>query len=125
MAPAQGGASGRLTTHVLDTAEGRPAAGVRVDVFRLDDEGRTLLHEAVTNEDGRCDGPLLAERAFAAGRYELVFHVGAYFRAAGVALSDPAFLDEVPIRFGIAEPSAYYHVPLLISPYGYSTYRGS
>ena len=125
MASAQEASSGRLTTHVLDTASGRPAAGVRIDVFRLDDGEPTLLHEAVTNADGRCDAPLLAGRAFAAGRYELVFHAGAYFRASGVALSDPAFLDEVPIRFGIAEAGAHYHVPLLISPYGYSTYRGS
>ena len=117
---------GRLTTHVLDTAAGTPAAGVAVELFRLEDGGaRTLLREATTNRDGRCDGPLLAGAEFVAGTYELVFRVGEHFARGGVALPEPAFLSDVPIRFGISDPGAHYHVPLLISPYGYSTYRGS
>jgi 5-hydroxyisourate hydrolase len=110
MAKATGG---RLTTHVLDTASGKPAAGLRIELFRLDGSGPQKVAEAVTNSDGRCDAPLLADEAFAAGQYELLF-----------ALSDPAFLDDVPIRFGMAE-ATHYHVPLLLSPFGYSTYRGS
>lgn len=125
MTSGPGDKGGRLTTHVLDTASGRPAAGVRIELFRLEPAGPNRLLEAVTNDDGRCDAPLLAGEAFAAGRYELLFHVGGYFRDRGIALTDPAFLDEVPIRFGIADAGAHYHVPLLISPYGYSTYRGS
>lgn len=117
--------AGRLTTHVLDTAGGRPASGVRIELFRLTGDGRERLGDIVTNADGRGDAPLLAGDAFAPGRYELVFHVGAYLRASGADLPDPAFLDEVPIRFGVAKPGEHYHVPLLISPYGYSTYRGS
>ena len=111
---------GRLTTHVLDTAAGRPAAGVRV-VLRRDGK---VLAEGTTNADGRMDRPLLEGDAFKAGRYELTFHVGDYFRARGAALADPPFLDLIPIRFGVGE-DAHYHVPLLVSPYGYSTYRGS
>ena len=119
------GEAGRLTTHVLDTASGSPASGVRVELFRLAENGRQSVRDTVTNADGRCDAPLLAGEDFGPGRYELVFHVGAYFRAAGAALRDPAFLDEVPVRFGVAAAGEHYHVPLLISPYGYSTYRGS
>lgn len=115
---------GRLTTHVLDTASGKPAAGLRIALFALDG-GRTLVREIATNSDGRVDGPILEGEAFLPGRYELVFHAGAYLKAAGVELPDPAFLDEIPIRFGIADAAAHYHVPLLLSPYGYSTYRGS
>jgi 5-hydroxyisourate hydrolase len=89
------------------------------------DGGRNLVREATTNEDGRIDGPLLSGVAFSIGIYELTFHAGDYLRAAGHSLADPAFLDIVPIRFGIADATAHYHVPLLISPYGYSTYRGS
>ncbi|HSE92042.1 MAG TPA: hydroxyisourate hydrolase [Methylomirabilota bacterium] len=115
-----------LTTHVLDTARGRPAAGLRVDLAVIEGDGRTRLVKTVaTNADGRTDGPLLAEGEMQAGCYELVFHVGAYFSAAGLPVTDPPFLDAVPIRFAIAEPDAHYHVPLLVSPYGYSTYRGS
>ena len=114
---------GRLTTHVLDTASGRPAAGVRV-VLRRDGEGQRVWPRPSTNADGRLEKPLLEGGAFKTGGYELTFHVGDYFRAQGVKLADPAFLDVVPIRFAIAE-DAHYHVPLLVSPYGYSTYRGS
>lgn len=117
--------AGRLTTHVLDTARGRPAAGLRIEAFRLSDETREPLASLTTNADGRCDGPVLEGAAFRTGTYELLFHVAAYFRAAGVDMPQPAFLDAVPVRFGIADPGQHYHVPLLVSPYGYSTYRGS
>ena len=117
-------ASGRLTTHVLDTASGRPAQGVTIELWRLGGEPR-LLKTVATNADGRCDSPLLAGADLVAGRYELRFHVADYFRRAGVALSDPPFLDVVPIAFGLADANAHYHVPLLIAPYAFSTYRGS
>ncbi len=117
-------AGGRLTTHVLDTASGRPAAGLSIELFRIEGGKRTALKTVVTNSDGRCDAPLLAGEEFRAGEYELVFAAGDYLRGQGVALSEPAFLDVVLIRFGMAEQT-HYHVPLLISPYGYSTYRGS
>ncbi|MBB6252800.1 hydroxyisourate hydrolase [Nitrospirillum iridis] len=121
-----GKGDGRLTTHVLDTMAGRPGAGITVVLDRLgDDGGRTRVAEARTNADGRCDAPLLAGNDLVAGRYELTFAVGAYFQAGGAALADPPFLDEVPIRFAIADAGQHYHVPLLISPYAYSTYRGS
>lgn len=113
---------GRLTTHVLDTAAGKPAAGMRIELY--DAAGRRLC-DIATNADGRCDRPLLEGAALVAGVYELRFHVGAHFRARGTALPEPAFLDVVPLRFGIADPAAHYHVPLLVSPYAYSTYRGS
>jgi 5-hydroxyisourate hydrolase len=118
---------GRLTTHVLDTAQGRPGAGIRIELYWLGPKGdaRVPLANLTTNGDGRCDRPLLEGAAFAAGTYELVFHVGDYYAAQGVALPPPRFLDDVVIRFGIAAPEQHYHVPLLISPYGYSTYRGS
>ncbi len=116
---------GRLTTHVLDTAHGRPGMGIGVALYRLDGDRRTLVVETRTNTDGRCDAPLLAGDAFRPGTYELVFATGAYFRTAGVTLTDPPFLDEVPIRFGIAHADQHYHVPLLVSPWSYSTYRGS
>lgn len=116
----------RLSTHVLDTAHGRPAAGLDLELYRLGPSGeRTFILAANTNSDGRTDQPLLSGETIPVGLYELVFHVAAYFKAQGVPLPDPPFLDEVPIRFGIAEASGHYHVPLLISPYGYSTYRGS
>ncbi len=114
---------GRLTTHVLDAASGKPAAGLKIELFRL---GADLPLKTIhTNADGRADGPILEGDAFAGGQYELRFHAGDYLRATGVSLPEPAFLDVIPIRFGIADASAHYHVPLLLSPYGYSTYRGS
>ena len=115
---------GVLTTHVLDTASGKPAAGVRIELFRADDR-QARLASAVTNADGRCDEPLLTGAEFRRGEYELVFHAGAYFAASGVEQPEPRFLDRVVIRFGIADDSQHYHVPLLISPFAYSTYRGS
>ncbi len=120
---------GLLTTHVLDTARGRPAAGMRLELFRLDHPAgyeRSLLKETHTNADGRTDAPLLAEDELSPGTYELVFEVGAYFAGQPEAGSaDPPFLDRVPVRFGVADPLAHYHVPLLTSPWSYSTYRGS
>ena len=113
---------GRLSTHVLDTTRGRPAAGVRVELY---DGGGALVADGVTNADGRTDAPLLAGDAFRPASYELRFHVAAYYRAAGVSLPEPPFLDVVPIRFGLAEPDGNYHVPLLVSPWSYATYRGS
>jgi len=116
---------GRLTTHVLDTASGRPAAGLKVELYRLEGTERRHLAEAVTNADGRCDQPLLEGAAFLPGVYEILFDAGAYFDAQGVALPDPKFLDLVPIRFGISDAGSHYHVPLLLSPFAFSTYRGS
>ena len=116
---------GRLTTHVLDTAHGAPAAGVAIELVSLDGGTETAVAQATTNADGRCDAPLAEGKAFGPGVYELRFYVGDYFRARGADLPSPAFLDVVPVRFGIAAADQHYHVPLLISPYGYSTYRGS
>lgn len=116
---------GRLTTHVLDTARGAPAAGLRLALYALDGEARRRLVETTTNADGRTGAPLLDGTAMKAGRYEIVFELGAYFRAAGIALAEPPFLDAVPVRFAIADAAAHYHVPLLASPWSYSTYRGS
>jgi len=115
---------GKLTTHVLDTARGVPAAGMRVELVAIG-AARELLKTITTNDDGRADAPLLEGSEFRQGRYELVFYAGDYFGAAALKLADPAFLDVVPIRFGIAEPETHYHVPLLVSPWSYSTYRGS
>ncbi len=115
-----------LTTHVLDTASGRPAEGLIIDLYRIEGEARTKLKSVTTNADGRVDGgPILIGESFVTGIYELVFHAGDYLRAHGVTLSEPAFLDVIPIRFGISDVTAHYHVPLLLSPYSYSTYRGS
>ncbi len=117
---------GRLTTHVLDTALGRPGAGIAVVLYRAAaGGGRERLGDFITNADGRCDRPLLEGETFKVGTYELVFAAGAYFDRAGLKLPDPKFLDEVTIRFGIAAADQHYHVPLLLSPYSYSTYRGS
>lgn len=117
-------AEGFLTTHVLDTARGSPAAGLRIVLFRLEGRARHQIAETATNADGRTDAPILPHASFAPGRYELEFHAGDYLRATGQAGAEPLFLDIVPIRFGMAEDS-HYHVPLLLSPFGYSTYRGS
>ena len=116
---------GRLTTHVLDTARGCPAAGVRLSLWRLEGAGRRCLLEAVTNADGRTDAPLLGPGALEVGVYELVFAAGAYLRATGAAGAEPPFLDEVPVRFGVSDAQAHHHVPLLLAAHGYSTYRGS
>ena len=113
--------NGYLTTHVLDTADGKPAAGMRIVLYRLDGDGRDVLAERVTNADGRTDTPILPKEAFALGRYELEFHAGDYLRGQGKAAD---FLDVIPIRFEMAEDD-HYHVPLLLSPYAFSTYRGS
>jgi len=117
---------GNLTTHVLDTANGCPGEGIKITLSRLASDGSIqILASASTNADGRVEGPLLAGGDFKPGTYQLEFSAGDYFKARGTQLTDPAFLDVVPIRFGISDPDAHYHVPLLISPYGYSTYRGS
>jgi 5-hydroxyisourate hydrolase len=117
--------AGFLTTHVLDTARGLPAQGLAITLYRLVGGARMEVARKVTNEDGRTDGPILPKEQFATGQYELVFAAGDYLRATGQAGADPLFLDEVPIRFGINDADSHYHVPLLLSPYGYSTYRGS
>jgi 5-hydroxyisourate hydrolase len=117
---------GKLTTHVLDTMHGGPAAGMHVRLYRLEGAGHATELKSVTlNADGRADGPLLEADAFRPGRYRLLFEVAAYFRQLGVALPEPAFLDSVPLDFGIADAAQHYHVPLLASPWAYSTYRGS
>ncbi len=117
---------GRLTTHVLDTARGQPAAGVRIELYGVNpDQSTCLLTTGVTNADGRVPAPLLEGEAFVSGSYQLTFRIGAYFSTQGVALADPPFLDVIPVWFQIADESAHYHVPLLVSPWAYSTYRGS
>jgi 5-hydroxyisourate hydrolase len=116
---------GKLSTHVLDTTIGKPGAGVRVALYAVSAQGRTLLKTVSTNADGRCDAPLLEGEAMQAGRYELVFGAGEYFAARGVALPEPRFVDEVTIAFGIADATQNYHVPLVVTPWSYSTYRGS
>lgn len=116
---------GKLSTHVLDTAHGRPAVGVAIALYAVTKDSRSLLAQASTNADGRCDAPLLAGEAMQAGRYELVFAAGDYFAAQGLALPDPPFVDRVTIAFGIADPNQNYHVPLVMTPWSWSTYRGS
>lgn len=120
---------GQLTTHVLDTATGQPAADVRIELWLLAEEGEKLLKTVRTNADGRTDAPLLDASAIAVGTYELLFFVGEYFAARGTggarAQTEPRFLDIIPVRFGIADAGASYHVPLLVSPWSYTTYRGS
>ena len=121
---------GRLTTHVLDTAAGMPAAGLVIDLYRhaQDNPDQDIWHRLLsvtTNADGRCDAPLLEGADFTTGRYQLVFYAAAYLRAAGTSLPEIPFLDEIVIAFGIDDADQHYHVPLLLSPYGYSTYRGS
>ncbi len=116
--------SGYLTTHVLDTARGCPAAGLAIDLYRITGETREHIRSLTTNADGRTDSQILPADEFEIGTYELVFHAGAYLDATGTPPESPRFLDVVPIRFGVSE-AAHYHVPLLLSPFGYSTYRGS
>ncbi len=116
--------AGYLTTHVLDTARGCPAQGLKIDLYRIEGEGRSLIRTLTTNADGRTDQQILPADEFRIGTYELVFHAGAYLDATGTPPEYPRFLDVIPLRFGMSEP-AHYHVPLLLSPFGYSTYRGS
>lgn len=115
---------GKLTTHVLDTARGLPAKGLEIELFRLTGNAREPLGRFTTNADGRVDAPLLEGAAFRPGEYELVFHAGGYLARSTAGLPEPKFLDLIPLRFGLSEDS-HYHVPLLLSPFGYSTYRGS
>lgn len=118
--------AGYLSTHVLDTAQGCPAAAMTLELWKLDAVGnRHCLQTLTTNDDGRTDAPLLTGEAMEPGQYELIFAVGAYFQGQSLPQTEPPFLDRVPIAFGIADPNAHYHVPLLVSPWSYSTYRGS
>lgn len=116
---------GRLTTHVLDTALGLPGNGIKVSVFRVEGTERQFLHSVITNQNGRCDEPLLEGAALTVGVYELIFSLTEYFAARGQSLPDPPFVGDVVLRVGIADCSQHYHVPLLVSPWSYSTYRGS
>ncbi len=117
--------TGRLTTHVLDTARGRPAEGLHLGLWRIEGATRTPLGQATTNSDGRTDAPLIAQGDLRPGTYEIVFEAGAYLRSRHPDLPEPPFLDLIPIRFGVSDPDAHHHVPLLLAPHGYSTYRGS
>jgi 2-oxo-4-hydroxy-4-carboxy-5-ureidoimidazoline decarboxylase len=123
--PGKPSVDGQLSTHVLDTTSGKPAAGVKIALKEVGDSGERPLKATLTNADGRTDSPLLAGAPLRIGRYKLAFHVGDYFAAQGTPTADPPFLDVVVIRFAIAEPESHYHVPLLVSPFGYCTYRGS
>jgi 5-hydroxyisourate hydrolase len=116
---------GKLSTHVLDTVHGVPARGVALELYRLQGDARTLLTRTATNADGRCDAPLLSGPDLTRGVYELVFHAGDYFARRGVELPEPRFVDQVVLRFGIANPDENYHVPLVVTPWTWSTYRGS
>lgn len=116
---------GKLTTHVLDTAHGCPGAGIRVELYAIDAASRTLVTSAITNDDGRCSTPLLEAASMQPGQYELLFHAGDYYAARGVELPAPRFLDRIVLAFGIADASQNYHVPLVMTPWSYSTYRGS
>ena len=116
---------GFLTTHVLDTARGLPAAGLEIDLYLISGAARTLLTSVTTNDDGRTDRPILPKEDFSVGIYELVFHAGDYLDELGAQPKELKFLDTIPIRFGINDATSHYHVPLLLSPFGYSTYRGS
>lgn len=117
--------AGRLTTHVFDTHSGRPAAGVKIELVEIGESAIALVASTVTNADGRTDAPLLDGAPLRVGRYELRFHVGEYFARRNVPLADPPFLDVVPVRFSVADPEGHYHVPLLVTPWSYATYRGS
>jgi 5-hydroxyisourate hydrolase len=123
--PQQEDIMGHLSTHVLDTAHGCPAAGMQVTLQRIDDDEITTIRRLALNHDGRADGPLLDATTMAAGRYRLIFEVAPYFRARGVELPEPPFIDTVQLDFGMADAAGHYHVPLLVSPWSYSTYRGS
>ncbi|MCB2135922.1 MAG: hydroxyisourate hydrolase [Rhodobacteraceae bacterium] len=118
-------AEGYLTTHVLDTARGVPAKGIAITLYRLSRDRREKIATTITNDDGRTDGPILPKGQFATGCYELLFETGPYLDATGTPPESPRFLSEIPIRFGISDAAAHYHVPLLLSPFGYATYRGS
>ena len=118
-------ANGYLTTHILDTARGVPADGITILLYRVSGNSHRKIATAVTNADGRTDAPILPAKSFKTGQYELIFQVGDYLERTGLAKGDLKFLDQIPIRFGMADEDAHYHVPLLLSPYGYSTYRGS
>ncbi len=118
-------AEGYLTTHVLDTARGVPAAGLQITLFRYETTAKVKIAEMVTNADGRTDNPILPAETFREGEYELCFAAGAYLDSIGTPPEHPRFLNLIPIRFGISDTDAHYHVPLLLSPFGYSTYRGS
>jgi 2-oxo-4-hydroxy-4-carboxy-5-ureidoimidazoline decarboxylase len=117
--------NGRLSTHVLDTHAGRPAVGVAIELYEFAGEKAHYIQSAITNADGRTDQPLIGGRPLPIGHYELRFAIGNHFRSRGIATGDPPFLDIVPLRFSIAEPEGHYHVPLLCTPWSYSTYRGS
>ena len=117
--------SGYLTTHILDTARGVPAEGIKIALYRVSGNSHTKIAETVTNADGRTDSPILPADAFKTGIYELVFFCGDYLETSGLAQGELKFLNEIPIRFGMEDDQAHYHVPLLLSPFGYSTYRGS
>jgi 2-oxo-4-hydroxy-4-carboxy-5-ureidoimidazoline decarboxylase len=123
--PGQPKTDGRLSTHVLDTAAGRPAAGVKLVLSEIGASAQSVLKETLTNADGRTDEPLIGGEPLRIGRYEIAFHIGDYFASRGLTTADPPFLDVVPVRFAIAEPEGHYHVPLLATPWSYSTYRGS
>lgn len=120
----EGHMAGYLTTHVLDTAHGCPGKGIKIDLYAVSGDERSYIRSLETNDDGRTDSQILPESEFKTGTYELVFHVGAYFDALGVTSDGPRFLDVIPLRFGMSE-EAHYHVPLLVSPFSFSTYRGS
>ena len=116
---------GRLTTHVLDTTHGLPGAEIKVELYKVNDDSTEKLATVITNSDGRTDAPILAGNDFRPGKYQLVFYVADYYKSTGVELDGVPFLDDVVIRFGLDDPEAHYHVPLLVSPYSFSTYRGS
>jgi 5-hydroxyisourate hydrolase len=116
---------GYVTTHVLDAGRGVPAAGMRIELYRIEGDDRRLVRSVATNSDGRTDAPVIPKGELVTGTWELLFHAGAYLDAAGLPGESPRFLDLIPIRFGIADESEHYHVPLLLAPYSYSTYRGS
>ncbi len=116
---------GRLTTHVLDTTHGLPGAKIKVELYKVNEDSTEKLATVLTNSDGRTDAPILAGNDFRPGKYQLVFYVADYYKSKGIELDGVPFLDDVVIRFGLDDPEAHYHVPLLVSPYSFSTYRGS